>query len=181
MSNEPNNKKEIAVPKKYNVLIDRLKNLDISKVYEKLEGELRLDEKRMNLTALVTALDECTDNARLAGYLMVKAKRERDKLLLKADEIMYPFLLKARKAITQLKKDKKIDGQITIDMVDGYCANNFEDYRTIKAEIIEIKRVVSMLKVFADQWSNRQSALQTVARLMERQDGPSKVELGERL
>ena len=158
--------------------MNRLKNLDVSEVYEKIEKELRLDEKRMNRTALITALDEASENAKLAGYIMVVGKKERDKMNLLGKELCEPFRMEARKKLTQMKKDKKVDGQITIDMIDGYCINKFPEYKEIQLQLIDIKRVVELLKVFYEQWSNRASILQTIAKL---QDGPSKVEVGERV
>ncbi len=132
-------------PAAFERIVERVFDLDILAAYEKLEGQLWIDDA-LTPQAVRSALNRCEENARVAHQLYVAAKLEHD--LFEVEAI-------------------KVDGAMRRAAIDSCMAE--KDTGIVKKQITEADVTARMAKLYPDEYvavvSRRSKAENTIEHL----------------
>lgn len=150
-------------------IIDRVYDIDLMKVYERLEHGLRMGEDRTEYQFIVVHLDQGETNARDAHRLYLAARLEREKF-----EHEYEPTRAAmwERAVAMLQKEKDSGErrkQITDSDVRAMISSMFpEEWTTFQLRLTKFVGTEEHLKELADIWKGRCKTLQTILNTLRR-------------
>jgi len=154
-------------------LNQRLRNVNIEQVWEKLEGDLSLGDGRASAERILRALDEGEANLRRSGMLLQVAIEELDEFEIHWRAAFAEWSQHARDALERDKREKRMSGQITTDLIENWIAAHVNDYREWRRARRELERDRNMCKQMHAAWESRSASLRKQADLVERRRGIS--------
>lgn len=154
-------------------LRQRLRNVDIEGVWEKLEKDLTLGDGRSSPEKILRALDEAESNLRRAGMLLQVAIEELDEFDIHWRAAYSEWSRSARDALEKDKKEKRMSGQVTTDLIENWVAAHIPDYRKWRESRRTLERNKNMSKQMHAAWESRSASLRKQADLVERRRGVS--------
>jgi len=154
-------------------LNQRLRNVNIEQVWEKLEGDLSLGDGRASAERILRALDEGEANLRRSGMLLQVAIEELDEFEIHWRAAFAEWSQHARDALERDKREKRMSGQITTDLIENWIAAHVNDYREWRRARRELERERNMCKQMHAAWESRSASLRKQADLVERRRGIS--------
>lgn len=158
---------------RFEFLRKRLRNVNVEEVWEKLEGDLTLGTKRGDPARILRALDEAEDNLRRAGMLLQVAIEELDEFEVHWRAAYSEWAWAARESLEKAKKDKRLSGQITQDLVEDWVAAHLPDYKRWREVRRALERNRNLCKQMFGAWESRSASLRKQADLVERRRGVS--------
>jgi hypothetical protein len=133
-------------------------SIDLGSDFDRIKGQLRLDKppSQSDYGTLVNALDEASENARLALQVLAVAKSVHDGMVSNAEVVTAP-LYAAAKAKLQTDKDAgKVSKQITNGDVEQMAARMYPSELNAQAEqASQAKRTIEYLEGLAQRWGER--------------------------
>ena len=160
-------------PGRYTVLVEELENLPIREEYPKLKKKLQKDLKRAGDSVLRELLQTVSEDKRIAGYIYAIAKSDYQKVEDAYNTQMGKWAEQAREAIAKLKKAGKWHGQVYTADVERWIAANIPQWQTAKAQLRKATKIRDAARYFWEAYEQRQSGLQTYAKLIEKRRGIS--------
>jgi hypothetical protein len=155
---------------KYSILKSDLDSINFEKQYNKLKGMLELSVNRANYDKLLELVDSVTEYTRVAGNMFAGAKEEYESF--KSGEYAIWWARESNNAsriLEELKRNKKISGQISEEKVRNWIIENRSDkYAMYTRKMNRLKLAVDMMKILYEQFESRKSLLQTQSNLIER-------------
>jgi len=158
-------------PDRYAILNEELDNLPIRDAYPKLVAKLQLDLKRVGDSKLRELILEVSEDRRVAGYIMAVARDNLRRLEDDYERRFGDWVVQARAAISELKKDKQWEGGVNKEDVQGYIASNIPEWKELKDRIRSAERIYKAAEAFYEAYRDRGNYLQTFARLVEKRQG----------
>jgi hypothetical protein len=159
--------------KRFHFIRQRLKNVNIEEVWEKLENDLSLGDGRKSPEKILMALDETESNLRRAGMILQVAIEEYDEFEIHFRSAYAGWSHTARKALEIDKKEKRLSSQITLVMIEDWVIANVPDYRKWNKIKNELKRHKNLCKQMHAAWESRGASLRKLSDLVERRRGVS--------
>jgi hypothetical protein len=146
-------------------------DVDVVAEYERLKDIARLDEKDLtDRHKLGRAINEAARNAHRANVVYQKARRERELFRVEWHRRKREL---TRTAMARIEAWMDATGskrkQITVAMVEEeICAagDTRKEYESLLREQEELREIRNNLESLRDRWRDRQSALQSQARLL---------------
>lgn len=139
--------------------------------YTRLIRELKLGkDKRSSYDAIGQAIDNVSDNARIAGEMYVHARQEFDDFEDITFAIWWSDMASiASRALEKLKSEGNYSGQVSEGKVrDWIIKNKNLEYKEMMQVKSKLKKVSSLLEILSKQWERKASLLQTQANLIEK-------------
>jgi hypothetical protein len=125
-------------------------------IYDLLEKQLRIGEKRTDHGTLMKALDEAEDNARWAHRLWVTGKIERDRWELDNAGTWGAMREEANGALQREKDNKSRSKAITDADVEGMAAVMYpEQYAAQQVKRRRTEMMVRSLENLSEMWQSR--------------------------
>lgn len=155
----------------FGFLVKELNNMDIQKEYQFLKSKIKLGEKRLDVDTLSEAIDDAPELAFLAARLAALARENLAKFEDMTLKLKYAELAEeASQELEELKRNKKISGQITKEKIENWVLLNKPEYHDLLEEYRELKAAVEVFGSLAAQFESKKSLLQTQGRLLERKN-----------
>lgn len=156
---------------RFEFLRERLRSVDVEAVFGKLEADLSLGDRRANSEAILRAVDEAEANLRRAGMVLQVAIEEADLFQLHLRAAHGEFAWQARESLERLRRESRLSGQVTMEVVEDWICAHVPDYRRWKETEIEHERNRTMAKHMFAAWESRCASLRKQAELVERRRG----------
>lgn len=166
--------------RRFDFLKERLANVDILEVWQKLETDLTVGVGRKNADRLGRCLDEAESNLRRAAMIEEVARQELDEFELHWRVAYGEWEWTAREALERAKKSKRISGMLTQEMVENWVAAHIPDYRKWREARRDLERNKNMAKVMTSAWESRRSTLRKLVDLIEPRRGVDTSLLGRK-
>lgn len=151
----------------HSILLNDIRNLQISRHYPELVEKLRCDLSETGDANLRRLISEASEDRRLTGLIYSQAKRRREEANLNWDMKMGKWMVEGRAAIAALKKAKEWDGQVTVTDVERWVLANIEEAKSEKLKVLEAEEIYGTAKSIYQAYEYRLSALQSYAKLRE--------------
>ncbi len=159
---------------RFSFIRQRLKNVDIETVWDKLENDLSIgDSGRKNPEKILTALDEAESNLRRAGMILQVAIEEYDEFEIHFRSAYAGWSVITRQSLENDKKEKRLSSQITLVMIEDWIIANIPDYKKWIKIKTDLKRNKNMSKQMHSAWESRGASLRKLSDLIERRRGIS--------
>lgn len=159
--------------KRFHFIRQRLKNVKIEEVWEKLEDDLSLGNGRKSSEKILMALDETESNLRRAGMILQVAIEEFDEFEIHFRSAYAGWCRSARESLENDKKEKRMSSQITIVMIEDWIIANVPDYKKWNKIKSDLKRNKNLCKQMHAAWESRGASLRKLSDLVERRRGIS--------
>jgi len=156
---------------RFGFLRQRLARVDVEEVWETLEEALSLGEGRGNAERILRALDTTEANLRRAGMLLQVAIEELDEFDIHWRAAYAEWSRHARDALERDKKEKRMSGQITTEVIENWIAENLPDYTQWRRARRDLERNRNLMKHMFAAWEFRSASLRKQADLVERRRG----------
>lgn len=153
---------------RFGFLRQRLASIDIEEVWHDLEKGLSIGRERRDPEALGRALDAAESNMRRAGMLARVAVEELEEFDLDYRRVFSEWEMTARSALEVAKREKRLSGMTTADMVENWVARYVADYGKWKQTRRTLERSVALSKDMTKAWENRAASLRKMVDLSER-------------
>lgn len=140
-------------------LKDRLRNVNVEEVWERLEKGLTIGDGRTNPDLIHRALDEVDANLRRAGMLLQVATEDLDEFELDWRVAYTEWSAQARESLEKAKKDGRQSGQVTQEMVENWVAAHIPEYRRWAKARIDLERSKTLMKHMFEAWESRAASL----------------------
>lgn len=159
--------------KRFEFLATRLCNVDVEKVWRKLEEDLTLGDGRSNSDLILRGLDDAESNLRRAGMLLQVAIEELDEFDVHWRGAYFEWSKWARAKLEEDKREKRASGQVTLDYIENWVAANVVEYGEWRAARRNLERNRNLCKQMFAAWESRSASLRKQADLVERRRGVS--------
>lgn len=147
-------------------------DIDIVRTYERLKSIGKISADKINdRVELMRAINTAGKSAFAANILFLKARREKEMFQIEYNSKLRELTRLAIARISAwLESSTNVRKQITNDMVEQeICSapSTKKEYRQLLAKREELREICDAMESLAKQWSDRKSALQSQARLLE--------------
>lgn len=168
--------------KRFGFLKRRLDSVDIPELWKELEADLSIGRDRRDVEVLGRALDVAESNLRRSGMLARVAVEELEEFSVDWRRVYGEWEMTARSALEVAKREKRLSGMTTAEMVENWVAKNVADYARWKEARRELERSVALTRDMNKAWENRAATLRKMADLIEPRRGvhPGMVTRGRR-
>ncbi|MDF2615464.1 MAG: hypothetical protein K0Q47_119 [Sedimentibacter sp.] len=154
---------------KFGFLTKDLNNLDIEDIYKHLKKNMKVGKDRLDPDVLSEAIDSAPEWSFKATQIYLIAKERLAKFNDLTFKVKYADLSnKASDELEKMRKDKKLNGQITKEKIENWIVANVPEYKKLLREKRELETAVELLKSLAAQFESKKSMLQTQGRLAEK-------------
>jgi hypothetical protein len=158
---------------RFDFLRQRLLKIEVEEVWAKLEADLTLGDGRANPDRIARALDEAEANLRRAGMLLQVAIEEADEFEVHYRAAYLEWSWQARESLEKAKRDKKLSGQTTQELVEDWVAAHVAAYGKWREARRALERNRNLAKQMYAAWESRSASLRKQADLVERRTGVS--------
>jgi hypothetical protein len=158
---------------RFQFLRQRLRRVDVEEVWEHLEADLSLGDGRANPEKILRALDSAEANLRRAGMLLQVAIEEYDEFEVHYRAAYSEWSRHARDALERDKKEKRMSGQVTTELIENWIAATVPDYARWREVRRDLERNKNLCKQMFAAWESRSASLRKQADLVERRRGVS--------
>jgi len=158
---------------RFEFLRQRLARVNIEEVWQKLEEGLTLGTGRANPEKILRSLDEAEANLRRAGMILQVAIEEYDEFTLHWRAAYSEWSRHARDALEKDKREKRMSGQVTMDLIENWVAENIPEYGNWRKARRDLDRNKTLAKQMFAAWESRSASLRKQADLVEKRRGVS--------
>jgi len=160
--------KRLSKAVRYSVLNEELDSLPIREAYPRLIEKLQVDVKRLGDAELRRLIFEVSEDKRVAGYILAVARDDFRRAEDRFEAFFGEWVLRARKEIARLKKEKEWEGGVNREDVHSYIARYIPEWREEKDRLRKAERIYRAADALYEAYKDRGNYLQTFARLREK-------------
>ena len=152
----------------FKVFVKDIESRKLKETFEPLREGLSLKTNRMSYEHIIRSMDDAAENYFISAELYLIAENEVKNHDTYAEIKMAELLDEAQTILEGLKTEKKITGQITIEMRKNWIIQNKKDeYRALEDTKRELRIARGRFEALRDAWRQRMSLLQSQARALE--------------